>query len=99
MIIFPLVYQLPEQVIFCLTATNGLVNQLATITVEPVLNGCVGTTQVSNLVKPIPTVDPVAPQNICANDDTDEIIFEGTMTDTTTFDGRMIISLVYLQVE
>ncbi len=73
--------------ILSFTATNtDLVNQLATITVEPVLNGCVGTTQVFQiLVKPIPTVDPVAPQNICANDDTDEIIFEGTMTDTTTF--------------
>ncbi|MEE3145157.1 MAG: PKD-like domain-containing protein [Bacteroidota bacterium] len=73
--------------ILSFTATNtDLVNQLATITVEPVLNGCVGTTQVIQiLVKPIPTVDPVAPQNICANDDTDEINFEGTMTDTTTF--------------
>ena len=45
--------------ILSFTATNtDLVNQLATITVEPVLNGCVGTTQVIQiLVKPIPTVD------------------------------------------
>jgi len=73
--------------ILSFTATNtDLVNQLATITVEPVLNGCVGVTQVFQiLVKPIPTVDAVPNQNICANDDTDAILFEGTMTDSTTF--------------
>ena len=73
--------------ILSFTATNtDLVNQIATITVEPVLNGCVGVTQVFQiLVKPIPTVDAVPNQNICANDDTDAILFEGTMNDTTTF--------------
>ena len=73
--------------ILSFTAINtDLVNQIATITVEPVLNGCVGVTQVFQiLVKPIPTVDAVPNQNICANDDTDAILFEGTMNDTTVF--------------
>ncbi|MDC0272528.1 PKD domain-containing protein [Crocinitomicaceae bacterium] len=73
--------------ILSFTATNtDLVNQLATVTVEPILNGCIGVTQVFQiLVKPIPTVDGVPNQNICANDDTDAILFEGTMNDTTVF--------------
>ena len=73
--------------ILSFTATNtDLVNQLATITVEPILNSCVGVQQIFQiLVKPIPTVDAVPNQNLCANDNTDAIVFDGTMPDSTLF--------------
>jgi gliding motility-associated-like protein len=73
--------------ILSFTATNtDLVNQLAIITVEPILNGCVGVQQIFQiLVKPIPTVDAVPNQNLCANDNTDAIVFDGTMSDSTLF--------------
>ena len=70
---------------FPVTNTD-LVNQLATITVQPELNGCDGTAQIVEImVKPIPTVDQVPNQNICANENSAAIIFDGNMTDSTEF--------------
>ena len=70
---------------FVVTNTS-LENQLATITVQPELNGCEGTAQIVQIiVKPIPTVDQVPDQNICANDMTDGIIFDGNLPDSTNY--------------
>ena len=67
-------------------SNTDLVNQLATITVQPELNGCDGTAQIVQImVKPIPTVDQVPDQNICANEDTEGIIFDGNLPDSTEF--------------
>ena len=70
---------------FPVTNTD-LINQIATITVQPELNGCEGIAQIVQiLVKPIPTVDQVDDQNICANENTEAIIFDGNLTDSTQF--------------
>tara|TARA_B100001287_G_scaffold274204_1_gene279058 strand:- start:254 stop:13717 length:13464 start_codon:yes stop_codon:yes gene_type:complete len=67
-------------------SNTDLVNQLATITVQPELNGCDGTAQIVQIiVKPIPTVDQVPDQNICANDDSEAIIFDGNLPDSTDY--------------
>jgi gliding motility-associated-like protein len=69
------------------TTNNTFENQIATITVQPVLNGCDGIVEVLQIVvKPIPTVDIIPDQDLCANENTDAILFEGTMTDSTVFD-------------
>ena len=70
---------------FPVTNTD-LVNQLATITVQPELNGCDGTAQIVQImVKPIPTVDQVPDQNICANEGTEAINFDGNLPDSTVY--------------
>jgi gliding motility-associated-like protein len=70
---------------FPVTNTD-LVNQLATITVQPELNGCDGTAQIVQIiVKPIPTVDQVPDQNICANEDSQAINFDGNLPDSTEY--------------
>ena len=67
-------------------SNTSLENQLATITVQPELNGCEGTAQIVQIVvKPIPTVDQVPDQNICANEMTDGIIFDGNLPDSTNY--------------
>ena len=67
-------------------SNTDLVNQLATITVQPELNGCDGTAQIVQImVKPIPTVDQVPDQNICANEVTEGIIFDGNLPDSTEY--------------
>lgn len=67
-------------------SNTDLVNQLATITVQPELNGCDGTAQIVQImVKPIPTVDQVPDQNICANEGTEGIIFDGNLPDSTEY--------------
>jgi gliding motility-associated-like protein len=67
-------------------SNTDLENQLATITVQPELNGCDGTAQIVQImVKPIPTVDQVSDQNICANEDTESIIFDGNLPDSTEY--------------
>ena len=70
---------------FPVTNTD-LVNQLATITVQPELNGCDGVAQIVQImVKPIPTVDQVPDQNICANEDSEGIYFDGNLPDSTDY--------------
>jgi gliding motility-associated-like protein len=69
------------------TATNATASPVvATITVTPTLNSCVGTPQnFSITVNPIPTVNAPAPQTVCANASTTAVTFTGNNTATTTF--------------
>ncbi|MNK18571.1 Leupeptin-inactivating enzyme 1 precursor [compost metagenome] len=58
----------------------------ATITVTPTLNGCTGSPQNFTMtVNPIPTVNAVASQTVCANASTTAITFTGNNTASTTF--------------
>src|SRR5690606_22340991 len=67
------------------TALNaGTTPQVATITVTPTLNGCVGTPVNFNItVNPIPTVNPVPDQTICAGNTTTAVNFSGAIAGTT----------------
>ncbi|WP_341901592.1 Ig-like domain-containing protein [Fluviicola taffensis] len=69
------------------TATNATASPVvATITVTPTLNGCVGTPQNFTItVNPIPTVNAPTPQTVCANATTTAVAFTGNNTATTTF--------------
>lgn len=67
------------------TATNsGGTTQSGTITVTPSENGCTGA-PISFIISvdPIPTVDPVTDQNICAGDNTTAINFTGNVSGAT----------------
>lgn len=66
------------------TINSGSTAQVATITVTPTANGCVGTPDVFTItVNPIPTVTPVADQVLCANTNTTAINFTGAVVPTT----------------
>lgn len=67
------------------TAINaGITPQIATITVTPTLNGCVGTpTNFTITVNPIPTVNAVPDQTVCAGSATTAVNFSGAIAGTT----------------
>ena len=69
------------------TATNTTASPVtATITVTPTLNGCPGTPQNFTItVNPLPTVNAVTAQTVCANASTTAVTFTGNNTATTTF--------------
>jgi gliding motility-associated-like protein len=65
-------------------ANGGTTAQVATITVTPVLNGCTGTPQVFTItVNPVPTVDVISSQVLCAGSPTTAINFTGNSGLTT----------------
>lgn len=65
---------------------NGTVPVVATITVTPTANGCVGTAESFTItVNPTPVVDPILDQNVCNGDLTGIVAFTST-TAGTTFD-------------
>jgi gliding motility-associated-like protein len=70
------------------TGTNATASPVvATITVTPTLNSCVGTPQNFTItVNPLPTVNAPTPQTVCANASTTAVTFTGNNTATTTFD-------------
>ncbi|WP_133162734.1 T9SS type A sorting domain-containing protein [Flavipsychrobacter stenotrophus] len=58
---------------------TGSVAVTSTITVTPVANTCVGTSQnLTITVKPAPTVLPISNQSVCNNNLTSSVIFNGT---------------------
>ena len=71
--------------ILSFTGTNtGTTAETATITVTPTANGCAGTPITFTItVDPIPTVDPVSPQTICANTATTDVLFTGSVVGAT----------------
>ena len=63
-------------------ANTGLTPQVATITIEPIFTGgstaCPGTTTSFTItVNPIPIIDTVANQALCANSNTQPVLFTG----------------------
>jgi gliding motility-associated-like protein len=70
------------------TAQNtSLQNDFAMIICQPTLNGCPGIPDTFMIeTKPIPNVYSVADINICSGATVPAIIFQGDMTNTTTFD-------------
>ena len=67
------------------SATNaGATQQVATITVTPTAAGCIGTPESFTItVNPIPTVDPIADEELCAQDNTTAVVFTGAVAGTT----------------
>jgi hypothetical protein len=63
---------------------SGSTPQTATITVTPVANGCSGTpVSFTITVNPIPTVNPIANQTVCAGTATTAVTFGGNNAGTT----------------
>jgi gliding motility-associated-like protein len=66
------------------TVNTGTTNQVATITVTPVLGSCTGTAQTFTItVRPLPTVVDPADQTLCANTATTTVTFSGNIGLTT----------------
>lgn len=67
------------------TATNSGASTISgTITVTPTSNGCTGTpTSFTFTVDPVPVVDPVGDQTLCAGDNTSDVIFTSGTAGTT----------------
>lgn len=66
------------------TVNGGATTQTATISVNATANGCPGPiTTFDIIVNPIPTVDPIADQEICEGDNTAAINFTGAVVGTT----------------
>lgn len=66
------------------TMNAGTTQQTATITVSATANGCPGPAITFDIiVNPIPTVDPIADQEICEGDNTAAINFTGAVAGTT----------------
>ena len=58
---------------------NSTINQTANLSVTPILDGCVGTTQTFTIiVKPIPILNPVLDETVCQNSSTQTIVFSGS---------------------
>jgi hypothetical protein len=67
-------------------ANTSTTNQITTITVSPIYNGCPGQVyQFTILVKPIPTVLPSQDYMYCSNDSTVLVDFDGLFEDSTNF--------------
>jgi gliding motility-associated-like protein len=65
---------------------SDIINYEAIITVQPILNGCLGVMDSFKIiVKPIPTVYTPANQFLCANQASALVDFQGNMTDSTVF--------------
>ena len=57
---------------------------MATITVTPTANGCAGLPETFTItVDPIPTVDPIADEVLCANANTTAVNYTGAVAGTT----------------
>lgn len=79
---------------------SGTTNGTATYTVTPTANGCTGTpTNFSVTVYPIPTINTIAPQNICSGAQTTTVsltspvagtTYAWTSTATTGVNGNML---------
>jgi gliding motility-associated-like protein len=69
-----------------IAANTSATNQITTITVSPIYNGCPGQVyQFTILVKPIPTVLPSQDYMYCSNDSTVLVDFDGLFEDSTNF--------------
>lgn len=63
---------------------NGTAQVVANFEVIPSANGCIGTAETFAIyVNPIPVVDPIADQTLCANTNTSTVAFTSTTTGTT----------------
>ncbi|MFT6504037.1 MAG: gliding motility-associated-like protein [Crocinitomicaceae bacterium] len=62
----------------------GATPLVATITVTPSLNGCIGATETFTItINPTPTVDPIADQTVCNGTATANVVFTGAVGGTT----------------
>jgi gliding motility-associated-like protein len=63
---------------------NGTTILIIPIVVTPVVNGCPGINDTLYLtINPTPTVDPVTSQTWCHNQTTNQVVFTGTVANTT----------------
>lgn len=66
------------------TINNGLAPIIATITVTPKANGCIGTPKTFTItVNPTPTVDVLPNQTVCNGKQTTAVLFSGGIPNTT----------------